>query len=253
MAQATFTFHDDLNFFLARKHRNQSIPHRFDWKASIKDMIESLNVPHPEIDLLLVNGQSVDFEHIVQDGDEIDVYPMPYFQTHPLSDKQRLIPAYEGRARFILDTHLGRLASYLRLMGFDTLYRNDYPDDELAEVSNRENRILLTRDIGLLKRSLVIYGYYVRNTNPRQRLHEIVQRYQLAEHIQPFSFCMKCNGRLHEVDKKGVITLIGENTASHYEEFHQCDRCEQVYWKGSHYTKMARLIDEVIDGRGLTQ
>lgn len=245
--QATFTVYDDLNFFLSRKHRNKSITHEWDWKASIKDMIESLGVPHPEIDLLIVNDTSVDLDYIVQDSDDVHVYPMPYFETHPHDNKTRIIPEYEGRPCFILDTHLGRLASYLRMMGFDTLYRNDYPDDELAEVSNAEQRILLTRDVGLLKRSLVVHGYYVRNTNRRKRLHEIAQRYKLIDQVEPFKFCLNCNGHLHQVDKDDIRDQLPEKTATYYDVFHQCDSCEQVFWKGSHYERMEKLLDEVMN------
>lgn len=246
MAQATFTFYDELNFFLPRHHKQKTIIHTFDWKASIKDMIESLGVPHPEIDLIIVKGKSVDFEYIVQNGDDVHIYPIPYYESHPLTDKIRLIPPYVGRPRFILDTHLGRLASYLRMMGFDTLYRNDYDDEELAQVSNAEGRILLTRDIGLLKRSLVIYGYYVRNLKPPLRLLEVARRYQLANKIEAFSYCMKCNGRLIEVNKADISHLIHPMSHEHYDNFHQCDTCKQVYWKGSHYLKMESLLNEVI-------
>lgn len=248
MATATFTIYDDLNYFLPRRYKHKPIIHEWDWKASVKDMIESLGVPHPEIDLLIVNDTSVDLDYIVEDGDNIHVYPMPYFHTHPHANKTRIIPAYDDRPRFILDTHLGRLASYLRMMGFDTLYRNDYPDDELAEVSSAEQRILLTRDVGLLKRSLVVYGYYVRNTNPRKRLHEVAQRYDLIEQMQPFQFCMRCNGELHQVDRGDIIDQLTEKTATYYNDFHQCRNCEQIYWKGSHYVKMEKLLDDVING-----
>lgn len=248
MASATFTFYDDLNFFLPRRHKHNPIIHLWDWKASIKDMIESLGVPHPEIDLLIVNETSVDLEYIVQDGDDIHVYPLPYYKTHPHPDKTRIIPAYEGRPRFILDTHLGRLASYLRMMGFNTLYRNDYLDDELAEVSNAEQRILLTRDVGLLKRSLVVHGYYVRNTNPRKRLHEVAHRYHLIDQVEPFQFCMRCNGELHPVDKANILDQLTEQTATFYDVFHQCSDCQQVYWKGSHYERMEKLLDDVMSG-----
>jgi len=247
MHTATFNIYDELNFFLPRKHKGKPITHQWDWKSSIKDMIESLGVPHPEIDLLLVNDTSVDFDYIMGDGDDVHVYPMPYYQTHPHENKVRLIPEINGRPRFILDTHLGRLASYLRMMGFDTLYRNDYPDDELAEVSNAEERILLTRDVGLLKRSLVVHGYYVRNTNPRKRLHEITSRYDLADYVEPFKFCLRCNGNLKIVDKADILDQLEHNTAAYYEVFHQCDSCQQIFWKGSHYERMHTLLDEVLD------
>ncbi len=242
MAIATFRFHDSLNFFLAKKHKNQTIHYTFDWKGSVKDMIESLNVPHPEIDVILVNNCRVGLDYIVQDGDDIQVHPIPYAQAN---DIPSIIPTFNGRPRFILDTHLGRLTNYLRMMGFDTLYRNDYPDDELAEVSHQEQRILLTRDVGLLKRGLVIHGYYVRNTKPRLRLQEITQRYHLTQQIRPFYFCMKCNGKLGKVDVVSIRDQLPGDTAQLYDTFHQCQSCEQIYWKGSHYEKMARLIEDV--------
>jgi hypothetical protein len=179
MDSATFRFHGELNDFLPKRQKHSPIIHDFDWRASIKDMIESLGVPHAEIDVLLVNQQSVDFAYLVQGGDQIDIYSQFGAVDHP--DKLRLRPPSNGRARFILDTHLGRLAAYLRMLGFDTLYRNDYPDDELAQVSNAETRILLTRDVGLLKRSLVTYGYFVRYSNPRLRLQERLRRYHLMD------------------------------------------------------------------------
>ena len=242
MAIATFRFHESLNFFLAKKHKHQPIAHTFDWKGSVKDMIESLNVPHPEIDVIMVHGNPVDLDYIVQDDDDIQVHPIPYAKEHNIAS---IIPTYEGRPCFILDTHLGRLANYLRMMGFDTLYRNDYPDDELAEISHREQRILLTRDVGLLKRGLVIHGYYVRNTKPILRLQEITQRYYLAQQIRPFYFCMKCNGKLSSVNVDIIADQLPGDTAKLYDTFHQCQACEQIYWKGSHYKKMARLIEDV--------
>ncbi len=247
MDTATFHFYDSLNFFLPRRQQEQPVVHAFDWKASIKDMIESLNVPHPEIELLVVNGESVDFDYIVKPDDDIHVYP-DFDRVNHIS-RIRLIPPYPGRPRFVLDTHLGRLAAYLRMMGFDTLYRNDYPDDELAAISQSETRILLTRDIGLLKRSIVTYGYYVRATNPRERLHELTQRYQLADHVAPFKHCMKCNGLLNQVEKADVLSRLPTNIATHYDDFHRCTSCDRIFWKGSHYQKMDHLITEVTQAK----
>lgn len=243
MKQAIFTFHGALNFFLPRRQKNKTINYEFDWRGSIKDMVEAIAPPHPEIELLIVNGTSVGWDYIVEDGDDIQIYPN--FDVIDLADKVRLFPPYTGKPKFILDTHLGRLASYLRMMGFDTLYRNDYEDDVLAEVSNQENRILLTRDVGVLKRGIVVYGYFVRNTDPRKRLHEISQRYQLADHFQPFGRCMACNGQLALVEKSAVRNLISEETFAYYNDFQQCLSCEKIYWKGSHYRRMQAIMDEV--------
>lgn len=245
MNKAWFLFEGDLNFFLPRAQKHKALEHTFDWQASIKDMIESLGVPHPEIDLLMVNGQSVDFNYIVQPDDRIQAYPIGY-DVHS-SSKVALRPPFTGRCRFILDQHLGRLAAYLRMMGFDTLYRNDYHDEELAYVSHHENRILLTRDIGLLKRSLVIYGYYVRETNRQKQLAEITQRYKLRDDVQPFKHCMKCNGLVEQVAKETVADELPEGTSQYYDEFHRCKSCSQVYWKGAHHQRMQALMNQVIE------
>lgn len=243
-AVATFHFHGSLNFFLPRRQKHQPIKHRFAWKASVKDMVESLGVPHPEVELLTVNEQSVGWDYIVQVNDEIHVYPFEI--QAQISPRVPLIPPYPSRPQFVLDTHLGRLAAYLRMMGFDTLYRNDYPDDELARVSHEEARILLTRDVGLLKRSLVMYGYFVRNTKPRLRILEIARRYNLAQHIQPFKHCMKCNGQLAAVEKEEIFESLPGNTLDYYDVFHRCLSCQQVYWKGSHYQRMEMLLQDML-------
>jgi hypothetical protein len=246
MNTAYFTFHGALNFYLPRQHEEgETITHQFDSGATVKDRIESLNVPHPEVELIVVNDTSVGFDYQVQDGDEIHAYPS--FDAVDIADKVRLVPPYPGKPRFILDTHLGRLAGYLRMMGFDTLYRNDYEDDVLAQVSHDEDRILLTRDVGVLKRGLVTYGYFVRNTKPQKRLEEISERYNLADHADPFTYCMTCNGRLVTVEKSRIRDEVSDDTYQAFDEFHQCQNCGQIYWKGSHYEKMERLIQNIID------
>jgi hypothetical protein len=245
MYLAKFRFYESLNFFLPRRKKHRPIHHEFDWRASIKDMIESLGVPHAEVSLIVVNGKSVDFSYIVRPDDVVDVYP--FFDMVELPEKVRLRPILEPHeARFVLDTHLGRLAAYLRMMGFDTLYRNDYADDELARVAHSEGRIVLTRDIGVLKRSLVTHGYFVRETSPRRRLVEIIRRFDLHPAITPFKHCMKCNGLLTTVSKESVASELPADTLRYYDEFHRCTSCQQIYWKGPHYERMRALIDEVL-------
>jgi uncharacterized protein len=244
MSHAYFRFHGEINDFLPRIWRHSVIDHLFDWKASIKDMVESLGVPHCEIELLVVDGVSVDFDYLVQPSVSVDVYDR--FDGVELPNKIALRPPINGKARFILDTHLGRLASYLRMMGFDTLYRNDYDDDELAASSHAEQRVLLTRDLGLLKRSLVIHGRFVRETDPKRQIVEIVRRYHLADYIIPFRRCLKCNGVLDPVDKADVLHQLPSRTAQFYDEFHLCLDCGQVYWKGPHYEQMQELMARVM-------
>ncbi|MEO8607819.1 MAG: Mut7-C RNAse domain-containing protein [Chloroflexota bacterium] len=246
MDTATFRFDEALTFFLPRSRKNKPIVHPFDWRGSVKDMIESLGVPHPEIELLLANGVSVDFDTIVEADDQIDVYANSESATVDVSPKVPLRPPLEGRPSFILDQHLGRLAAYLRMMGYDTLYRNDYHDEELAQVSHDAGRVLLTRDVGLLKRGIVDYGYFVRSTHREKQLAELTQRYGLERWITPFKRCMKCNGLVETVSKDSVLAELKDDTAQFYQEFHRCNSCGRVYWKGPHHQRMEALMREVL-------
>lgn len=243
MHRATFHFYGELTFFLHASQRGTPVAYRFEQRNSIKDAVEAIGPPHPEVELLVVNGASVSWDYVIRPGDDIHVYAD--LNAAGIANPVRLFPPYPGRPRFILDTHLGKLASYLRMLGFDTLYRNDYEDDELAQVSAEETRILLTRDLGVLKRGIVTYGYFVRETAPRLRLQEINERYDLVRHAEPFKHCMRCNGLLHPAAKQSVLDHIPQDVVQYYDEFHQCDECSQIYWKGSHYEKMERMIAEM--------
>jgi hypothetical protein len=214
----------------------------------VKDLIEAIGVPHTEVDLILANGQSVGFDYAVRDGDRISVYPV--FESLDITPILRVRPEPLRRTRFVLDTHLGRLAAYLRLVGFDALYRNDFSDEELADISRDERRILLTRDRGLLKRSRVTHGYCVRATDPRQQLGEICRRFDLHGAARPFTRCLRCNGLLHAVPKADVEYLLPPGTAERYEEYAQCESCGQVYWPGSHHRRMRHLVDDTLGGTG---
>ena len=207
-------------------------------------MIESLGVPHTEIAAIVVNERAVDFSYLVHDGDRIDVYPVgaPVADAAPVA----LRPALPPEPRFVLDTHLGQLAVYLRMLGFDTLYRNDYPDDELARISSADLRILLTRDRGLLKRGIVQHGYYIRATDPQRQIVEVLRRFNLSGAIVPLRRCIRCNGLLCAIPKEEVCDRLAPATRERYDEFSACAACDQVYWKGSHYDHMRQFIEGVL-------
>ncbi|MBN1119666.1 MAG: Mut7-C ubiquitin/RNAse domain-containing protein [Anaerolineae bacterium] len=250
MACASFRFYGELNDFLPRKQRGQVVERWFDWRGNIKDMIESLGIPHAEIELIAVNDQSVGFETIVEDRDVVKVYPR--FEGVEIDQKVRLRPPLSDPPRFVLDIHLGRLAAYLRMMGFDTIYGDtnnhdqDFADPALARLAHDEDRILLTRDIGLLKRSMVTYGYWVRSMKPRDRLVEIVERFELDTRVSPFVRCIRCNGLLEPVEKEQVLDQLMPDTARYIEVFRQCMECGQVYWRGMHTRRMQEIIDDVL-------
>jgi uncharacterized protein with PIN domain len=148
--------------------------------------------------------------------------------------------------RFILDNHLGRLAAYLRMLGFDALYRNDFQDEELARVCNREERILLTRDKRLLMRNLVRRGYWLRSKIPHRQLEEVVRRFGLAGMTQPFQRCVRCNEPLVHVRKQDILHRLKPLTRQYFDDFRLCPACDQIYWKGSHYQHMCQLIEQVL-------
>lgn len=243
MASACFRFYAELNDFLAPERRAGAFRHEFIDRAAVKDMIESFGVPHTEVDLILANGEPVDFSYVVADGDRISVYPM--FEALDISPAPRVRPQPLRDPRFVLDTHLGRLAGYLRMMGFDTLYRNDYRDEELARISREERRILLTRDRGLLKRSAVTHGYCMRETDVRRQLAEVMRRFDLAGAARPFRLCLRCNTVLEPAARERVADRLPPRAAELYDEFLLCPACGRVYWKGGHYRRMRRFIETI--------
>ena len=247
-ARIRIRFHQQLNDFLPASMQNSDIACTVDEHRSIKDLIESLGVPHPEVDLVFINGESAGFDYLLKDGDRISVYPAQ--ATTDISDPEvstdspllHWQPQAPGEARFVLDVHLGRLAAYLRMLGFDSLYRNDYHDPELADISARENRILLTCDRRLLMRKQIEYGYFVRSRQPKQQLLEVLSRFDLFNKIRPFSRCMHCNGLTRPVDKKTIEHRLLPKTRKYYDSFYQCQNCGKIYWQGSHYQKMENMI-----------
>lgn len=243
MKKAYVRFYAELNDFLPPSRKGQTSGYAFDVSGSVKDMIESMGVPHTEVDLILANGEPVDFAYLVQDGDRISVYPT--FQSLDISPVLRLRPQPLREMRFIADGHLGRLAAYLRMLGFDTLYRSDSRDEELAKVSAAERRILLTRDRGLLMRNIVTRGYCLRETDPARQLVEVLQCFDLIPLIAPFQRCIHCNTLLRPVAKESVVDRLLPETKQYYDEFFLCPACDRIYWKGSHYRRMRRFIDSV--------
>ncbi|MCS7061624.1 MAG: Mut7-C ubiquitin/RNAse domain-containing protein [Thermoflexales bacterium] len=240
-------FYAELNDFLTPKRRQVEFGVPFAAGATIKDIVESCNVPHTEVDLILVNGRSVDFEYAPQDGDRVSVYPV--FESFDITPVVHLRPAPLRETKFVLDVHLGKLAGLLRLLGFDTVYCNSVTDAELARVSVEERRILLTRDRGILKRSRVTHGYYVRESNPRRQAAEVVRRFDLRGQLKPYTRCMRCNGLLQPTPKAEVLDRLEPLTKLYYNEFHQCTSCRQVYWQGSHFEALRQFVDEIANSQ----
>lgn len=245
MTTALFRFYAELNDFLPDQQKHQPFAYHVHGNPSVKDAIEALGVPHTEVALIHINGQLRGFESLLQDGDEIDVYPaFTHLVPDQLSNPFANIPP--DPIRFIADIHLGKVAARLRMLGFDTAYGEE-SDEVLAARSRTEDRIILTRDIGLLKRGQVQYGYYVRATKPEAQILEILQRFRLLDSIQPFRRCSRCNGLIQPVSKPVVQALVPPAIYQDQDAFHQCQSCSQVYWKGSHYDRLVEWVFKLED------
>jgi uncharacterized protein with PIN domain len=243
MASVRIRFYEELNYFLAQEFRKHRFGREFAPGTSVKHLIENLGVPHTEVDLILANGDSVGFDYRLRDGDIISVYPV--FESFDIGALSRVRPEPLRELKFVLDVHLGTLATELRLLGFDTTYQNNLDDDALAARSRGEHRILLTRDRGLLKRKAVTHGYYIRSRILRRQLGEIIRRFDLRSSIKPFTRCLKCNTLLENLPKTAVRGRVPVFVYRSYGSFKQCPTCRNIYWKGSHWGHMREHLRRI--------
>ncbi|MGB9632934.1 MAG: Mut7-C RNAse domain-containing protein [Chloroflexaceae bacterium] len=234
----TVRCHGALNDFLPRAQRGRPVTLPWSAHETVKHLVEVAGVPHPEIAALAVNGAPASFDARVAPGAMIDAYPPE--EAPP--DGVPLRPPL-AEPRFACDVHLGRLAAHLRMLGFDTLYRNDQSDAELVALAHAEERVLLTRDVRLLMRGAVTYGAFVRATSPEAQLREVARRYGLRASARPFRRCIRCNGLTAPVAKAEILEQLQPKTRRYYDEFWRCQVCGQIYWRGSHVQRMQELIN----------
>jgi uncharacterized protein with PIN domain len=242
---AVFHYFGNLRKLLKRDYRQDLITYRFKEHPGVKDAIEAMGVPHTEVDLIVANDLSVGFDYQLQHDDTIDVYPLNI--TLPQIQLHHLTPQQPGPATFILDVHLGKLARRLRLLGFDCHYQNDLDDAEIMQRSFAEERIILTRDRGILRHRKVVHGYLVRSDNVDEQVQEILTRFSLFNAIQTWLRCMTCNGLLEKVEKSTIVDRLEPKTRLYYDDFRRCTACDRLYWQGSHYEK----IKDWLRGSGL--
>lgn len=244
MALAEFRFYEELNDFLPAERRKRAFDYDCARRATVKNAIEALGVPHTEVEVILANSESVDFSYIVRDGDRISVYPQ--FEALDVSPILRVREKPLRLIRFIADAHLGGLAKYLRIVGFDTLYRNDFHDREVVALAAAERRIILSRDKGLLMHRAVTHGCYVRATRPLAQLEEVLSRLDLRRALRPFTRCLCCNAPLEAVDKAALADRLPPDTLRYYEDFRTCRACDRVYWPGSHFRHLRAVLLRVV-------
>jgi len=234
-------FHGDLGFFLGSNVRCGIIERIIAEKTSVKDVIESCGVPHPEVDVILVDGQGVGFNHTVASDAEVEVFPVGNRDTH-LKEKQLQVSCIRT---FVTDGHLGRLTRNLRLLGFDVTYDRQADDQQLLDVMAHENRALLTRDRRLLMHAIVQHGFCPRSQNADEQTIEVIRRFNLLSLIAPFTRCLRCNALLQPVSKSDVVEKLAPLTKIYYEQFRRCTGCGQIYWTGSHFEKLQKRIETI--------
>ena len=240
---AQFRFYEELNDFLPLNKRKKTFSYKFNGKPSIKDPIEAIGVPHTEVDLIVVNGSSVCFDYRLKDNDYVSVYPV--FESIDISPILKLRDTPLRKNAFILDVHLGKLAKMLRMLGFDTVYENNYDDPEIIRRSLKEKRIIITRDRLLLHVKTVTHGYCVRSTNSDVQLGEVLKRFDLYSQIRPFYRCMICNNKVMRIEKSAILHRLEPKTILYYDKFFTCKGCNRIYWKGSHHVKLKELLDKI--------
>lgn len=232
--------HGSLKDFLPENSNKGIIVAGFDGSPAVKDTIESVGIPHAEIGRIEVNGLPFPYSFRIHENDEISVYPVEWKKSN---DKELpLQPKIPESLRFVLDVHLGKLARELRLLGFDSQYKNDLSDEQIIEIGVSGKRIFLTRDVGILKNSKVEYGHWMRSTEMIPQVKEVMEVFGLRNRIQPFSICLKCNGRLLSVEKESVSDELPAKVRENQLQIFQCEKCRQLFWKGTHYDHMINRI-----------
>jgi uncharacterized protein with PIN domain len=233
----------ELNDFLPPAARGTTLRRAFRPHQTVKDVVEAAGIPHTEVDLVVVDGEPVPFDHRPEAGARLAVYPV--FERLDIGPIGRLRPAPLRDPRFVADVHLGRLARLLRLVGFDTRWRNDLDDAELAAIAAADHRIVLTRDRGLLKRREVTHGLFVRSAHPEDQAVDVLRRLDLRDRLAPFTRCLACGGPLAPVAKTDVLDQLEPLTREHVHEFQRCAHCDHLYWRGSHHPRLAATVDRI--------
>jgi uncharacterized protein with PIN domain len=233
-----------LGDFVAPDRRGVGFDVELNGRRSVKDLIESVGVPHCEVHVVLVDGAGVEFEHVVAGGERMAVYP--HFSEIDVGALPTAGAPPPSAPRFVLDGHLGRLAAYLRAAGYDVAHDRDADDAAIARRAADEGRVVLTRDVGLLKRSLVRHGAFVRATDPRKQLDEVVRRFRIADQARPFTRCLRCNTPLVALPKEQARDRVPPRVFERFEEFVECPTCGRAFWRGTHHAALLDVMSAAV-------
>jgi len=240
-------FYAELNDHLPRDKQYRRYAISLSAPRLLAEVIQQEGVPLAEIDVILVNGSSVGAECLLRDGDSLSAHPV--FETFDVTPLIRLRARPLRQVKFVLDVHLGKLATFLRMLGFDAVYSNAFTDEQLVTRSCCEGRVLLSRDRRLIAREELTRGYLVRDEEPLRQLQEVVERFDLRGSFAPFTRCLPCNALLVPVDKREVFDRLPAHVRGSFQEFSLCPLCRRVYWQGSHYEKMRAFVERLRTGK----
>jgi uncharacterized protein len=242
--RVSIRFYEELNDPLPPRNRKTETALRVDAGKTVKQVIESCNVPLSSVDLILVNGGSVSPSHIVLDGDRISVYPM--FERMDIASVSRVRKTPLRNLKFICDAPLDKLARYLRLLGFDTLHENDDHTGRIHEIADKQKRVILTRNEKLLEDKRVNRGFLVRPADPWLQAKAVVSGLDLKSRIAPLSRCLKCNSRMRAVGKDNLREKTNANLPGHDGGFLECLSCKKVYRRGPGHESLVKKIRHML-------
>jgi len=244
MSKAIFRFYEELNEFLPKQRRKKDFQVDFKGRRSVKDMIEALGVPHTEIDLILVNGKSVDFAYVLQDGDRVSVYPV--FESLNIENVTQLRKVPLRKTKFIADIHLGDIVKYMRALGFDVCFDPSLSTRKIIEISKQKSRIILTKSRQLLKFKEVTHAIFIHPGTTAEQIKRILDYLDIKDSLKPFSRCLCCNSVLKSVSKESIEERIPPKTKEFCDQYTYCKFCDKIYWKGTHFIKMNKAIDHIL-------
>ena len=237
------TFHNDLQMLLKKSQAGKVVKYALKRRASLKDIIESQGVPHTEVAQILLGNKELGFAFIPVGGEDIDIFP--FSEEISVFNSTLLRPQPMSSLKFMVDINVQKLARNLRIIGFDTSMVPDMRLIEIGKVATSEHRIVITRNRELLKCNTVVHGHLVRSEDHVIQLQEVVKLYKIKLHIKPFSRCIACNGDLMSVTKQDIIHRLEPLTRKYFNTFKRCSDCEKIYWQGSHYNQMLKMITEI--------
>jgi len=240
MTKATFRFYEELNDFLTKPRRKVDFEVAFRGKRSVKDMIESLGVPHTEVDLILINGNSVDFNYIVKDGDRASVYPT--FESFNIKSVTYLRRKPLRQTRFIADINLGDIVKRMRMIGFDVYFNSALINSQIIDVSLKDKRIILTKSKQLLKFKKVTHAIFIHPGSKDEQVKRIINKLDIKNQAKPFSRCLHCNSLLKKTTKEDVLRRIPPKTRDYCEEYFICESCDKLFWNGTHMINMGNFV-----------